>query len=110
MSSSPDKQKLPSLGVLCASAVNKLGNNRRDAEFAENICFAQSGDGDWAKTTAQSAPEIHSDRASSGVSRERKITTKSTKDTKGKEVVKFFVIFVYFVVNKHYPKIEEKIG
>ncbi len=24
--------------------------------------------------------------------------------------MKFFVIFVYFVVNKHYPKIEEKIG
>ncbi len=46
LSSSPDQQKMPSLGVLCASAVNKLGNNRRDAEFAENICFAQSGDGD----------------------------------------------------------------
>ena len=52
MSSSPDKQKKPSLGVLCASAVNKLSNNRRDAEFAENICFAQSGDGDWAKTSS----------------------------------------------------------
>ena len=51
LSSSPDKQKKSSLGVLCASAVNKLSNNRRDAEFAENICFAQSGDGDWAKTT-----------------------------------------------------------
>ncbi len=24
--------------------------NRRDAEFAENFPFAQSGDGDWAKT------------------------------------------------------------
>ncbi len=33
--------KLISLGVLCASAGNKLGNNRRDAEFAESICFAQ---------------------------------------------------------------------
>jgi hypothetical protein len=35
------------------------------------------------------------------------ITTKSTKDTKGKEIVKFFVIFV---VDICYTKIEEKIG
>ncbi len=26
--------------------------NRRDAEFAEAIRFAQSGDGDWAKNSA----------------------------------------------------------
>jgi len=30
----------------------ELSNNRRDAEFAENICFAQSGDSDWAKTSS----------------------------------------------------------
>ncbi len=47
----PTNKKCP-LGVLCASALNKLSNNRRDAEFAENICFAQSGDGDWAKTSS----------------------------------------------------------
>jgi hypothetical protein len=45
----------PSLGVLCASAVKKLSNNRRDAESAENFPFAQSGDGDWAKTTGDKA-------------------------------------------------------
>jgi hypothetical protein len=30
----------------------EISNNRRDAESAENFPFAQSGDGDWAKTTA----------------------------------------------------------
>ena len=48
----PDKQKTSPLGALCASAVNKSSNYRRDAEFAENFPFAQSGDGDWAKTPA----------------------------------------------------------
>ncbi len=41
---------------------------------------------------------------------ERNITTKSTKDIKRNQIMKFFVIFVCFVVNKYYPKIEEKIG
>ncbi len=47
--------KNATLSVLCASAVNKLSNNRRDAESAENFPFAQSGDGDWAKTTGDKA-------------------------------------------------------
>ncbi len=33
----------------------ELCNNRRDAESAENFPFAQSGDGDWAKTTGDKA-------------------------------------------------------
>jgi len=33
----------------------ELSNNRRDAESAENFPFAQSGDGDWAKTTGDKA-------------------------------------------------------
>ncbi len=49
LSLSPDKQKMP---PLCASAVNKSSNYRRDAEFAEIFTFAQSGDDDWAKTPA----------------------------------------------------------
>jgi hypothetical protein len=78
LSSSPDKQKKLSLGVLCASAVNKLSNNRRDAEFAENICFAQSGDGDWAKNYwSKSVPEFN--RTEHPM---ENITTKSRKDTK----------------------------
>ncbi len=35
------------------------------------------------------------------------ITTKNTKDTKGNQVIKNFVIFVYFVVNKFYSVLKE---
>ncbi len=40
------------------------------------------------------------------ISRES-ITTKSTKDTKLDQIVKFFVIFVYFVVDKFYIALKE---
>ena len=42
--------------------------------------------------------------------REINVTTKSTKDTKGNQIEKSFVIFVCFVVDKHYPNLEEKTG
>jgi hypothetical protein len=39
------------------------------------------------------------------VKAKRNITTKSTKDTKGNEIVKFFVIFVCFEVGKYYDMV-----
>ncbi len=72
----------------------ELSNYRRDAEFAENICFAQSGDGDWAKTTDLTPSLISFGQSIRGRYRH--------EEHEGLKVRSDCKLFVIFVVDKFY--------